>query len=164
MSGLAHGLIAALTERGQTVALAESLTGGLLTSALVDIPGASVVVRGGVVAYATDLKAALLGVDEELLARHGAVSAEVAAAMAEGARERLAATYGLSTTGVAGPDPQDGLPAGVVHVALAAPGVTRGAALLFEGDRDVVRAGAVTAALELLGAALELPDAMEQPR
>ena len=160
---LAPTIVQALVERGETIALAESLTGGLLTSALVDVPGASAVVRGGVVAYATDLKSSLLGVDAALLARVGAVHADVAAAMAEGVRGQLAATYGLATTGVAGPDPQDGVLPGVVHVALAGPKATRGAALLIEGDRAPVRAGEVTAALELLASRLERLPAQEQP-
>ena len=106
--------------------------------------------RGGVVAYATDLKASLLDVDADLLARVGAVDAEVATAMAAGVRERLAATYGLATTGVAGPDPQDGIDPGTVFVALVGPHGARGAALRVPGDRAAVRGAAVRAALELL--------------
>ncbi len=150
----AGSLVAALTARGETVSVAESLTGGLLASAFVDVPGASAVLRGGVVAYATDLKAELLGVDADLLRRAGAVDADVATAMAVGVRERLAATYGLATTGVAGPDPQDGVPAGTVYVALAGPRAVRGAALTVPGDRSTVRAAAVRAALDLLASAL----------
>ncbi len=142
---------------GETVAVAESLTGGLLTSALVDVPGASAVLRGGVVAYATDLKARLLGVDQGLLDEHGAVHPEVALAMAAGVRERLDATYGVATTGVAGPDAQDGHPPGTVYVAVSAQDrgglATTG---LLAGGRDDVRATAVLVALELLGAQLGL--------
>ena len=147
-------LVAALTARGETVAVAESLTGGLLASALVDVPGASAVLRGGVVAYATDLKADLLGVDADLLRRAGAVEADVATAMAVGVRERLKATYGLATTGVAGPDPQDGVAVGTVYVALAGPRGVRGAALSVPGDRSAVRAAAVRASLDLLASVL----------
>ena len=101
--GAAAELIALLAARRQSLAVAESLTGGLLAGALTDVPGASAVFRGGVVAYATELKAVLLGVDRGLLEAHGAVSAEVAAAMAEGVRSRLGATVGAATTGVAAP-------------------------------------------------------------
>lgn len=107
-----------LTAHGRTVAVAESLTGGLVIAALVGVPGASKVVRGGVVAYMSDLKSSLLGVDRELLARVGAVDADVAVAMARGVAVRLGADYGLATTGVAGPDPLDGRPVGRVFTAL----------------------------------------------
>ena len=148
-----HDVVAALRRRDQTVAVAESLTGGDVCSWLVGVPGASAVVRGGVVAYATDLKASLLGVDGDLLARHGAVHPEVAAAMARGVAERLGADWGVATTGVAGPQPQDGHPPGTVHVAVYGPGgphQSRVLTLALDGDRPAVRAGAVAAALELL--------------
>ncbi len=149
-SELARAIVQALTDRGQTLSVAESLTGGLLASAIVDVPGASVVLRGGVVAYATDLKVQLLGVDEGLVARVGPVHVEVAAAMAKGARTRLGATYGLATTGVAGPDPQDGYPPGTVCLGLALADCEIGQSRTFPGDRAAVRAGAVRAALALL--------------
>ena len=107
-----------LTQQGRTVAVAESLTGGLVVAALVGVPGASKVVRGGVVAYMTDLKASLLDVDPDLLARVGAVDPDVAVAMARGVAVRLDADYGLATTGVAGPDPQDGQPVGRLFTAV----------------------------------------------
>lgn len=113
---------AALRGEGSTVAVAESLTGGLLAAALVDVPGASATFRGSVTAYATELKASVLGVDEGLLAVHGPVHPVVARQMAEGVRRLLGATYGVATTGVAGPDPQDGQPVGTVHLAVAGPG------------------------------------------
>jgi nicotinamide-nucleotide amidase len=113
--------VSALSERVSTVASAESLTGGLLCSSLVDVPGASAVVRGGIVAYATELKNMLLGVDADLLSANGPVDPDVAAQMALGVRDRLGADWGLSTTGVAGPDPQDGIPPGRVFVAAAGP-------------------------------------------
>jgi nicotinamide-nucleotide amidase len=118
---IAQTLVSALSEQGQTVAVAESLTGGLLCSTLVEVPGASAVVRGGVVAYATELKHRLLGVDADLLAGNGAVDPDVAAQMALGVRDRLGADWGLATTGVAGPDPQDGIQPGRVYVAVAGP-------------------------------------------
>ena len=105
---LAAEVLRLLRAANWTVATAESLTGGLVAAALTDIPGASQAFRGGVVSYATDLKARLLGVDPAMLAAHGAVYAPVAAAMAAGVRDRLGATVGVATTGVAGPDPQDG--------------------------------------------------------
>lgn len=152
---LAERIIAQLALRGERVALAESLTGGLLTSALVDVPGASAVVSGGVVAYATDLKATLLDVDPLLLAERGAVDAEVAVQMAHGARARLAidgrlADHALATTGVAGPDPQDGHPAGTVWIALASDTGDEVRSLFVVGDRAAVREATVDAALELL--------------
>jgi len=146
----AADVVARLRAAGQTLAVAESLTGGLLAARVVDVPGASAVLRGGVVAYATDLKHVLLGVPEQLLARHGAVHAEVAAQMAIGVRDRLGATWGLSTTGVAGPQPQDGHPAGTVHLGLAGPAGVRTVELSLQGDRAQIRAATVDAALALL--------------
>ncbi|WP_407649723.1 CinA family protein [Goodfellowiella coeruleoviolacea] len=143
-------LVRALRERGQTVAAAESLTGGLVTAALSAIPGASAVLRGGLVVYATDLKHALAGVAADLLAEHGAVHPEVAAQLAAGARQRCGADWGLGLTGVAGPDPQDGVAPGTVHLALAGPGVATQRTLVLPGERRVIRAGAVAAALDLL--------------
>jgi nicotinamide-nucleotide amidase len=153
----AEDLVARLTAGGQTVAVAESLTGGLVAGALTDVAGASVVVRGGVLAYATDLKARLLGVDEVLLARQGAVGAEVAAQMARGVRTLMSATYGLATTGVAGPGPADGKPAGTVYVAVVGPASTRVKALSLSGDRGDVRARSVLAVLALLAEELDAP-------
>jgi len=138
-----------LAERKQTLATAESLTGGLLGAAITAIPGASNVYRGGVIAYATELKAVLLGVPAGLLARHGPVHPDVAAAMAAGVRDRLGATWGLATTGVAGPDPADGHPPGTVHISACAGGaVTRSLALA--GGRDEVRRETVGEVLGLL--------------
>jgi nicotinamide-nucleotide amidase len=145
-------LLDQLAGSGRTVAVAESLTGGLVLAALTDVPGASRVVRGGVVAYATDVKADLAGVAPELLARVGAVHPDVARALAEGVRDRLGATYGVGTTGVAGPDQQDGRPVGEVHVAVAGPDgtVVRTLRPGGHGDRAEVRRAAVAAALGLL--------------
>jgi nicotinamide-nucleotide amidase len=149
-SKAAADLVARLTAAGQTVAVAESLTGGLVAAALTDIPGASVVVRGGVLTYATDLKAKLLGVDQVLLARVGAVDADVAEQMAGGVRSLMGATYGLATTGVAGPDQVDGKPVGTVYVAVAGPVSSRVKSLSLSGDRGQVRARSVLAVLALL--------------
>jgi nicotinamide-nucleotide amidase len=151
-----------LVEQGATVAVAESLTGGALASALVDVAGASLAFRGAVVAYSTELKAALLGVDADLLARGGPVQAEVAVAMAAGVRTRLGADFGIGTTGVAGPDPQAGVAPGTVHVAVVGPGPgdVRAVELQVPGDRDRVRRLAVVHGLDLLRRGL-LP--REQP-
>nr|WP_202524153.1 nicotinamide-nucleotide amidohydrolase family protein [Kitasatospora sp. SID7827] len=142
--------MAALRARGATLAVAESLTGGLLAAALVAVPGASAVFRGSVTAYATELKASLLGVDEGLLDVHGPVHPVVARQMAEGVRRLLGADWALATTGVAGPDPQDGQPVGTVHVALAGPAGTEALPLRLSGGRDTIRNGSVDAALGLL--------------
>lgn len=147
----AAALVSSLRERGETLACAESLTGGLVCATLVAVPGASDVVRGGVVAYAADLKVALLGVEERLLARDGAVAGSTAEAMARGVAERFGATYGLATTGVAGPGPSEDTPAGTVHVAVAGPAVVCRRALYLTGDRQAVREGTVAAVLDLLG-------------
>jgi nicotinamide-nucleotide amidase len=149
-----HGLLA---ERGATVAVAESLTGGLIGAELTAMPGSSSTFAGGVIAYATPLKHSLLGVPEDLLTAHGAVHPEVAAAMARGVRERLGASYGLAVTGVAGPEPQDGQPVGTVHVAVAGSGgetTVRSLRLPAPGDGDhargPIRRMTVVHALDLL--------------
>ncbi len=133
-----------------TLATAESLTGGLLGAALTAVPGSSATYRGGVVAYASELKHALLDVPGEVLTRYGAVDLRTAAAMARGARDKCGTTYGLATTGVAGPDRQDGHPPGKAYVALDGPGHGEGVTLRLAGDRDTVRAQVVTRALDLL--------------
>lgn len=146
-----------LVELGQTVACAESVTGGLVIARLVDTPGASAVVRGGIVTYATDLKARLLGVDPTVLARRGAVDPEVARQMATGVRRVLDADWGVATTGVAGPDPQDGMPVGTVYVAVAGPGGVVVDTCRLAGDRGAIRRAAVQAALGLLARSLPVP-------
>jgi nicotinamide-nucleotide amidase len=148
-----------------TIAVAESLTGGLLTAALVDVPGVSAVLRGGVVAYDTALKHTLLGVDAEVLSAHGPVHPDVAMQMAVGVRSALAvrdlpALVGIATTGVAGPDPQDGQPPGTVFIGIAVGSTVRAHALQLAGDRAAVRAGAVLAALELLAEAIGAEEGM----
>ncbi|MDA8372150.1 MAG: nicotinamide-nucleotide amidohydrolase family protein [Nocardiopsaceae bacterium] len=153
MNPAAEAVHRALKERGATVATAESLTGGLIGAALTAVPGASATYRGGVVAYATDLKAELLGVPRDLLAEHGAVHPDVALAMAHGVRHALTASFGLSVTGVAGPDPQDGRPAGTVFAAVAGgAGQNRVTELHLTGGRDHIRSGTVEQALHLLNA------------
>jgi nicotinamide-nucleotide amidase len=154
MTAPAAAVVSALRAREQTLAVAESLTGGLLAAALVEVPGASAVFRGGLVVYATDLKIRLAGVAADLLDRRGAVDPDVAAELAAGARERCGADWGLGTTGVAGPDSQDGAAVGTVYVACAGPDGTTVRSLTLDGDRSAIRYAAVIAALELLAAAL----------
>ncbi|OEU86412.1 damage-inducible protein CinA [Streptomyces abyssalis] len=140
-----------LVERGETLAVAESLTGGMVAAEITAAPGSSRAFRGSVTAYATDLKRDLLGVDGALLAERGAVDEDVARRMAEGVQGALSASWGLSTTGVAGPEPQDGRPVGTVFAAVAGPhGATVSRGLKFEGDRGEIREQSVTGALELL--------------
>ena len=147
---IAQVVIARLTAAGATVAVAESLTAGLVGAALTEVAGSSAVFRGGLLVYATDLKASLAGVPQAVLDEHGAVSARTAEALAEGVRARLGATYGLALTGVAGPDPQEGHPPGTVHVAVAGPDRTVSRSLRLPGGRARVRLLAVTAGLDLL--------------
>ncbi|GAA2544177.1 CinA family protein [Winogradskya consettensis] len=150
MASPAAAAVALLVERGQTLAVAESLTGGLLAATIVEIPGVSAVFRGGLVVYATDLKHSLAGVPSGLLDERGPVDGEVAQALAEGARERCGADWGLATTGVAGPDPQDGKPVGLVYVAVAGPTNKIVRELLLTGSRAAIRLGAMLSALDLL--------------
>ncbi|KAA9146010.1 CinA family protein [Microbacterium lushaniae] len=145
-------LVERLAELGWSVAVAESLTGGLVVSSLVAVPGASRVVRGGVVAYATDIKQTVLGVDAALLEAHGAVHPRVARQMAKGVREVLghggvAAEVGIATTGIAGPESPDGQPVGTVHIAVSTPLGTRVDSLVLSGDRDAIRAEAARIAV-----------------
>ncbi|GAA3006998.1 CinA family protein [Streptomyces drozdowiczii] len=145
-----------LVERGETLAVAESLTGGLVAAELTSVPGASQAFRGSVTAYATPLKSEVLGVDADLLAERGAVDAEVARQMATGARRALGADWGVATTGVAGPEPQDGRPVGTVFVAVSGPhGTGKVAALRLNGDRADIRRESVRSALDLLSGELD---------
>ena len=114
------------------------------------MPGSSAAFRGGVIAYASELKAELLGVDAVMLRRHGAVYPPVAAAMAQGVRARLGATYGVATTGVAGPEPADGQPVGTAHIAVSAADDTVVRTVVLTGDRHVIRRLTVQHALGLL--------------
>jgi len=151
MIGRAAGILRSLADHGQTLAVAESLTGGLLAAEIVSVPGASAVFRGGLVVYATDLKASLAGVPVDLLGERGPVDPDVASWLALGARERCGADWGLATTGVAGPDPQDGVPVGTVYLGLARPdGSVLARRLELTGDRAAIRAASVAGALELL--------------
>ena len=146
----AREVVEALAARGLTVATAESLTGGLIVGALTAVPGASAVVRGGVVAYATDVKVSVLGVDGALVARVGAVDADVAAQMAVGVAALLGADLAVACTGVAGPDAHDGHGPGEVYVAVWSQGESAVERLDLEGTRDQVRAATVDRALAML--------------
>jgi nicotinamide-nucleotide amidase len=144
-----------LMVNGETLAVAESLTGGLVAAEITATPGASKVFRGSVTAYATELKAELLGVDATLLAARGAVDPQVAAQMAAGVRKVLGADWGIATTGVAGPDEQDGKPVGTVHVAVdgGSPEHSGGgkvSSLRLNGDRAEIRMESVRSVLALL--------------
>ncbi|MFJ7049800.1 MULTISPECIES: CinA family protein [Streptomyces] len=158
MTSTAADVLRLLRVRGETLAVAESLTGGLVAAAITDVPGASQAFRGSVTAYATEVKHQLLGVDATLLDQRGAVDPQVAAQMADGVRKALGADWGISTTGVAGPDPQDGQPVGTVHVAVAGPlGADSGAfdggkvaSLRLNGGRAEIRMESVRSVLGLL--------------
>jgi nicotinamide-nucleotide amidase len=153
-TGLSAEAVADLLDRlaaeGETVAVAESLTGGLVCSTLITPPGASRVIVGGIVAYQTDVKATVLGVSESLLAERGAVDSDVAVAMARQVRAKFGATIGLATTGVAGPDQQDGVSVGTVFVALVSDRDDVVQKFEFDGTRDEIRQRTVAAALRLL--------------
>ena len=156
---LAIAIIAEAARRGLDLAVAESLTGGDVVSSLVAVPGASAVLRGGVVAYSTAIKASVLGVDRALLAREGAVDPDVAVAMARGVRTVLAVdgmptAIGVATTGVAGPDRQDGRPVGLVYVAVVDDNGEVAQEHRFSGDRAQIRAFATRAALALVASRL----------
>lgn len=171
LAALLERLHRGLAERGQTVAVAESLTGGLLAAALTTTPGASASFRGGVVAYATDLKASLVGVPQSLLAEQGPVAPQVALELARGVRSRLSASWGVGVTGVAGPQPQDGKAVGTVFLAVVgpgeesseSPGTSRGlgdgiesvSELNLAGDRNMIRVQVVEQAVALLAGAVD---------
>ncbi|MDM4762557.1 nicotinamide-nucleotide amidohydrolase family protein [Galbitalea sp. SE-J8] len=159
-AALSARVVALAAERGLRIAVAESLTGGLLTAAIVATSGASRVLSGGVVAYDTAIKRSVLGVDAALLAERGAVDPEVARRMADGVRVALAvdgrpADLGVATTGVAGPDPQDGKPVGLVYVGIAVGERVTAVELRLDGGRDGIRSAVVSAALARLAEALE---------
>ncbi|MEU6527005.1 CinA family protein [Streptomyces sp. NPDC046924] len=158
MSSRAAEAVRLLTVKGETLAVAESLTGGLVAADITSVPGASKVFRGSVTAYATELKHGLLGVDATLLAQRGAVDPQVAAEMAVGVRKALGADWGIATTGVAGPDPQDGQPVGTVYVAVSGPSPADSVFaaggkvehLRLNGDRAEIRMESVRSVLALL--------------
>ena len=151
---LAIELGSLLAKSRLTLSVAESCTGGLLGSLITDQPGSSAYFTGGVIAYADEVKRAQLGVPAELLAQHGAVSREVAIAMAEGVRLKFATTLGASITGIAGPDAEDGKPVGLTYIAVATPRGTTCNEYTFSGDRWANRRqGAGQALRQLIEAA-----------
>jgi len=159
---LAADVLDQLNRRDGTLATAESLTGGLVAAALTSIAGSSAVVQGGLVAYATDAKHHLLGVDPDLIAVHTVVSGEVAGAMAAGAVTLFASTWAVSTTGVAGPERQDDRPVGTVYVGVAGPAgpasAVTTAQFTLTGSRESIRAATVVVALRMLLDRLAPPD------
>lgn len=150
MHALAESTIAALKMRGLTVATCESLTGGLICATLVDVPGASAAVRGGLITYQTDTKPLLADVDAALIAEKGVVSAEVARAMAEGVRRKMNADIAVSATGMASPGNPDEPPAGTVFVGVASAKGVRDIPLRLTGDRMEIRRQTVKAALNAI--------------
>ena len=152
---LAQVVVRLLKQRGETVATAESCTGGLICGAITDVSGASGVLRGGIVAYIADIKQSALGVSQQTIEEHTVYSEAVAMEMAEGVRQRLNSTWGVGITGVAGPDADGNVPAGSVWIALAGGGKTHVEALRLPGSRDDVRRRSVMAALNLLRKTIE---------
>lgn len=160
MDDRAARLVACLKEKGLSLSVAESCTGGALAAAVVAVPGASAVFAGGVVCYQTRLKESLLGVSAALIAEKTVVSSEVARKMAAGCAARLQTDCALSVTGLAGPPSSDDpAPVGTVYIGLHTPAGTQAKRFLFAGDRAAVRAAAVTAAMDCLLAALQEPQA-----
>jgi PncC family amidohydrolase len=156
LDGLAQRLQALCIAGGWTVVTAESCTGGLVADTLTDVPGSSGYVLGGIVAYADAVKEAQLGVPADVLAAHGAVSAQVAVAMASGARERLGAAFAVSVTGIAGPDGgTDAKPVGLTYIGLAGPDGVEVRRFAWMGDRAANKRSSARAALELLIEAAE---------
>ena len=139
-------LISKLVSRAETISVAESLTGGGLGAALTAIPGSSSTFLGGVIAYQGQVKRDLLGVSQKLIDEYGVVSQEVAMAMAQGARKIFGSTWGIATTGVAGPDEVDGLPTGTVWLAICGP-INQSTQLHLPGEREVVRNATVSSAI-----------------
>lgn len=150
VESMASRAVRAASAAGLNLGTAESLTGGALAAAIVSVPGASAAFEGSVVSYSHAVKQRVLGVEAQLLERTGAVSAEVAEAMASGARTALGIDVAVSTTGVAGPEPHDGQPVGTVWLGVAGPRGLSSRLLRLEGDREQIRRLSVRAALEML--------------
>ena len=142
----AQSIIETLTSRGQTLAVAESLTGGGLGFALTQVPGASAVFLGGIISYTTDVKVRELGVGQSIIDQYKVVSEEVAIEMAEGAKNKIATTWAISTTGVAGPGDYQGVREGTVWIAIRGP-INQSLTLTLDGGRDGVRQGAISSAI-----------------
>ena len=142
----AQSIIEILTSRGQTLAVAESLTGGGLGFALTQVPGASAVFLGGIISYTTEVKVRELGVGQSAIDKYKVVSEEVAIEMAEGAMNKFATTWAISTTGVAGPGDYQGVREGTVWIAIRGP-INQSLTLTLDGGRDGVRQGAISSAI-----------------
>lgn len=155
-SGKAAELVARLKEQGLSVTAAESLTGGKIAAAITAVPGSSAVFPGGVVSYCDRIKHRVLGVPQQLLETHGAVSEPVAKAMAAGAAELMGTDLALSATGLAGPDGDgSGNPVGTVYLGLYARGEVRCEKHVFAGNREDIRRQSVERAIEMALSALE---------
>ena len=147
MNTLSSAIIESLKLKGESLSIAESITGGALTSEIVSVPGASHILKGSIVAYSVEIKMRELSVPQELIDRAGVVSEEVALAMADGIRARMNTTWSIASTGVAGPGPHHGIAAGTVWLAIVGPNTRETVKLALEGDRETVRRGAVESAL-----------------
>ena len=147
MNTLSSTIVESLKSKGESLSVAESITGGALTSEIVSVPGASHILKGSIVAYSVEIKMRELSVPQELIDRAGVVSEEVALAMADGIRARLNTTWSIASTGVAGPGPHQGIAAGTVWLAIVGPNTRETVKLALEGDRETVRRGAVESAL-----------------
>lgn len=150
-----NDIVKQLTLRQLTIATAESLTAGMLSSVIAGVPGASAVLQGGIVAYNNTVKHRLLGVSADTLAARGAVDSETARQMATGVRKRLNADLGVATTGVAGPEPSEGKAVGIVFIALSTVDDTVAKLLRFNGTRQHIREATVAASLQLVAEWLE---------
>ena len=147
MTSLSSTIVETLSERGESLSIAESVTGGALTSEIVSAPGASHILKGSIVAYSVEIKIRELSVSQELIDRAHVVSEEVALAMAYGIRARMNTTWSIASTGVAGPGPHHGIPAGTVWLAIVGPDTRETVKLALDGNREKVRRGAVESAL-----------------
>lgn len=147
MNTLSSTIVESLKSKGESLSVAESITGGALTSEIVSVPGASHILKGSIVAYSVEIKMRELSVPQELIDRAGVVSEEVALGMADGIRARMNTTWSIASTGVAGPGPHQGISAGTVWLAIVGPNTRETVKLALEGDRETVRRGAVESAL-----------------
>ncbi len=143
---LVRAIIDELRSRGESLSVAESLTGGGLGAAITSIPGSSDIFLGGVIAYQTAVKQEILMVSTSLIDEFGVVSEEVAVAMAEGSRQLFKSTWAIATTGVAGPGPSDGVEAGTVWIAIRGP-INQSTALAIQGEREEVRNACLSSAI-----------------
>lgn len=146
MRSHSKNIVRLLLESGETVSVAESVTGGGVGHAITATPGSSEVFLGGVIAYTNNVKEAILGVDPSLIAEHTVVSEDVANAMADGARRKFATTWAIATTGIAGPGDYEGIPEGTVWIAIRGP-INQTLQLQLDSGREAIRTGAISSAL-----------------